>query len=122
MRLERHEVYRLIGASESTYADEIRRYGGRSAPLVSIDDIHPYTDRVSELIARLSKAAQIELAAMAWLGRGTVTSFATALAEAERKSDIDFPDYLSGMPLYQYLPKAIDLISEEGFTFADESR
>ncbi|MCB2054311.1 MAG: DUF3775 domain-containing protein [Geminicoccaceae bacterium] len=71
--------------------------GGRT-----VDDEHePYVEELKNLIRDMNIDEQIELVALAWLGRGSfsVDEWADAKAEARRAHNERTAEYLLGMPM-----------------------
>ena len=59
-------------------------------------------------IADLNEDEQVDLVALAWLGRGDFTDWEEARAQAVEVSDRHMPGYLTGMPLLSsYLEDAL---------------
>jgi hypothetical protein len=59
-------------------------------------------------IAELSEDEQVDLVALAWLGRGDFTDWEEARAQAAEVTDRHMPGYLTGMPLLSsYLEDAL---------------
>jgi hypothetical protein len=68
-------------------------------------------------ISDLNEDEQLDLVALAWLGRGDYTDWYEARAQAGAITDRHLPDYLTGMPLLStYLE---DALAQLGFSCAD---
>ena len=68
-------------------------------------------------IADLNVDEQLDLIALAWIGRGDFTDWYEARAQAGQVTDRRMPEYLTGMPLLSsYLEDALDQL---GFSCAE---
>ena len=88
--------------------DEEEEGGGEEEEAQEASSVDPYAEELSTFIANLDDEEQIELVALAWLGRGdyTLESWEEALETARERHNERTAAYLMGMPL---LP---DLLSE----------
>lgn len=73
----------------------------------------PVVEEITSLIDALSEDEQIDLVAIAWLGRGdyTAADWASVRAEAARAHNRNTANYLLGMPLLgDYLEEGLTLL------------
>lgn len=72
---------------------------------------------LATVIDDLNEDEQLDLVALAWLGRGDFTDWYEARSQAGQVTDRHMPDYLTGMPLLSsYLE---DALAQLGFSCAD---
>ena len=74
-----------------------------------------------EYIRSLDEEEQVNLVALAWIGRGTydVSEWAEALAEARHAHNARTAEYLTGLPLLgDYLDEGLSALGESSEAFA----
>lgn len=82
-----------------------------------------YTEMM-EFIRSLDEEEQINLVALAWLGRGTygVAEWAEAVAEAQRAHNRRTAEYLTSLPkLGDYLEEGLSMMEEAGQVDLEDS-
>jgi hypothetical protein len=93
---------------------------------VSLADIDikrpPEIQETIDLIIKLPRELQEELAALMWIGRETEFEyFENALIHAKKAytNPAEETLYIAAKPLFEYLPRAIEKLSEAGIALSE---